>query len=108
MPRYAGARRSRCHEERHLHEVRQAPARKFSIDIPIEGRSVRTKLTAIRLNASDCGEQPVVVAVDDQLVRRAGNSPDGKPVDVISGTTTWRLSAPGSATWSEVTKSRVG
>jgi len=58
---------------------------KFLIDIPIEGRSVRTKLTAIRLNASNCGEQPVVVAVDDQLMRRAGNGPDGKPVDVLLG-----------------------
>jgi len=58
---------------------------RFLIDIPIEGRSVRTKLTAIRLHASHCGEQPVVVAVDDQLMRRAGNGPDGKAVDIILG-----------------------
>lgn len=58
---------------------------KFLMDIPIEGRRVPTKLTAIRLAASGCGEQPIVVAVDDQLVRRAGVGPDGKPVEVILG-----------------------
>jgi hypothetical protein len=58
---------------------------KFLMDIPIEGRKVPTKLTAIRLTASGCGEQPIVVAVDDQLVGRAGNGPDGKPVEVILG-----------------------
>ncbi len=58
---------------------------RFLIDIPIDGRSVRTKLTAIRLNAPACGEQPIVVAVDDQLVSRAGNRPDGQPIEAILG-----------------------
>lgn len=58
---------------------------KFLMEIPIEGRKVWTKLTAIQLDAARCGEQPIVVAVDDQLVRRAGDGPDGKPVEVILG-----------------------
>ena len=53
--------------------------------IPMEGRLVRSKLTAIRLHAPECGEHPIVVAVSDELVGRAGLSPEGERVEVLLG-----------------------
>ena len=55
------------------------------MQIPMEGRRVPSKLTAIRLQAPGCGEHPVVVAVDDDLVDRAGLNPEGEKADVILG-----------------------
>jgi hypothetical protein len=53
--------------------------------IPMEGRRVPSKLIAIRMQAPGCGEHPIVVAVDDDLVDRAGRNPEGEQADVILG-----------------------
>jgi hypothetical protein len=53
--------------------------------IPMEGRSVPSKLTAVRLRAPGCGEHPIVVAVDDEMVARAGSDPDGEPAQMLLG-----------------------
>jgi hypothetical protein len=53
--------------------------------VPIEGRKVPVKLTALTLHAEGCGERPLVVAVDDDLVGRAGTNHVGAPTEIILG-----------------------
>lgn len=55
------------------------------INVFIEGRAVPTKLVGLKLHAPSCREQPVVVAVDDKLVARAGRGPSGNPIEIILG-----------------------
>lgn len=55
------------------------------LKLPIEGREVPTKLAAVHLKARRCKVRPLVVAVDDALVRRAGSAPDGSRIDMILG-----------------------
>jgi len=56
------------------------------MDIPIEGQWVPSKLASITLHdAAHCIEHPVIVAVSDRLIRRAGPGPDDEVVQVLLG-----------------------
>lgn len=51
----------------------------------VEGRQYDTMMARIKMTERGCGVQRTPIVVGDELVDRAGLTPDGKSVDVILG-----------------------